>query len=355
MGEVLEKQQTRITARAKTQEFTPGHQSPFLVCLTVGDCNFHLLCYPHGITNPSADTLNPKDAPNIAKKATKTAQKPWHVLRPPMPWHKPRVRPADGEMVILIHGLWRSMWAMDPMAAYLHQLGYHTINVPYPSFRKPIEASCQIVHQAIQDHNKQGPIHFVTHSLGGIVTRKLLADLPKKQTGRVVMLAPPNQGSEIIGWLDHCGPLKHTLGPAGQQLRMGEVDAPPISLETDTAIIMGKRSLLPFFRPLLDSENDGIVSVESGKIEGMNEFHILDADHTFITTDPEAMNMTAQFLKDGKITHRTYGTHKTYHPKPYQLRALRSLLRPAPQATTRATPSTVKNHIFQLSLFLTSD
>jgi len=82
---------------------------------------------------------------------------------------------------------------------------------------------------------------------------------------------------------------------------MGAVDAPPIPENIDTAVIMGKRSLLPFFRPLLDPENDGIVSVESGKIEGMNEFHILDADHTFIATEPEAMKMTAQFLKEGKI------------------------------------------------------
>lgn len=218
-----------------------------------------------------------------------------------MPWHQPRVRPGDGDIVILLHGLWRSLWAMEPMAHYLHQQGYHTINVPYPSFRKPIEESCRIVHNAIRLHEKGSHIHFVTHSLGGIITRKLLAELPLKQTGRVVMLAPPNQGSEIVQWLDKCGPLKHTLGPAGQQLRMGSVDAPTLAEETDAAVIMGRRSTIPFFRTLLDDENDGIVSVESGKIEGMNEFHILDTDHTFIATDPRVMKMTAQFLNDGKI------------------------------------------------------
>jgi len=226
----------------------------------------------------------------------------WHVLRPPMPWHKPRIRPAeDGEIVILIHGLWRSLWAMEPMAEYLNQMGYHTINVPYPSFRKPIEESSRLIHNTINLHDKGTRIHFVTHSLGGIISRKLLAELPQQQTGRVVMLAPPNQGSEIIQWLDQCGPLKHTLGPAGQQLRMGKVDAPPVAEETDTAVIMGRRSTIPFFRTLLDPENDGIVSVESGRIEGMNEFYILDTDHTFIATDPRVMEMTAQFLNDGKI------------------------------------------------------
>ena len=216
-----------------------------------------------------------------------------------MPWHKPRVRHSDGETVILIHGLWRSMWAMDPMAEYLHQHGYHTINIPYPSFRKSIEDHCQLIQKIIQTLDPNQKINFVTHSLGGIITRRLLAELSPKQTGRVVMLAPPNQGSEIIQWLDQCGPLKYTLGPSGQQLRMGKVEAPPLNPKTDVAIIMGNRSVLPFFRHLLDSENDGIVSVESGKIEGMNEFYILDTDHTFIATNPHAQEITAEFLKKG--------------------------------------------------------
>ena len=218
-----------------------------------------------------------------------------------MPWHKPRIRAADGEIVILLHGLWRSMWAMDPMAKFLNQQGYHTINVPYPSFRKPIEHSCSIIRNAIKHHEKGTRINFVTHSLGGIITRKLLTGLTPNQTGRVVMLAPPNQGSEIIPWLDKCGPLKHALGPAGQQLRLGAVDAPPLNKKTDVAVIMGRRSTLPFFRRLLETENDGIVSVENGRIDGMNEFHTLDTDHTFIATDPKAMAMTAEFLKEGKI------------------------------------------------------
>lgn len=225
------------------------------------------------------------------------------MLRMPMPWHKPQIRPADGDVVILLHGLWRSLWAMEPMARHLHSLGYHTVNIPYPSFRKPMEESCSMIQAAIHHHGKTehpGKIHFVTHSLGGIITRKLLAKIPLQQTGRVVMLAPPNQGSEIVNWLDQCGPLKRTLGPAGMELGYGCIDAPTLHQDTDAAVIMGKRSTIPFFRTLLDPENDGIVSVESGRIEGMNEFHILDTDHTFIASDPRVKEMTARFLKNGK-------------------------------------------------------
>lgn len=217
-----------------------------------------------------------------------------------MPWHKPVVREADGDAVIILHGLWRSIWAMDPMADYLHRQGYHTINVPYPSFRKPMDDLTRTVHEALKLHGGGRKVHFVTHSLGGIITRRLLRELPPGQTGRVVMLAPPNQGSEIIDWLEHCKPLHATLGPAGKALGTRCIDAPPAPEETDTAVIMGRRSTIPFFRSFLDQENDGIVSVERGRLEGMNEFHVLDTDHTFIATELEVMEMTCRFLRCGK-------------------------------------------------------
>ena len=225
-----------------------------------------------------------------------------------MPWHKPIVRETNAEAVILLHGLWRSIWAMEPMAQYLHQQGYHTINLPYPSFRKPIEDITQMVYETMQLYGGDRKIHFVTHSLGGIITRLLLNEIPNHQTGRVVMLAPPNQGSEIVDWLEHCKPLKATLGPAGAQLGTDQINLPPPPEDTDTAVIMGSKSTLPFFRTFLDEENDGIVSVNRGKVHGMNEFHVLDTDHTFIASDPRVMEMTDYFLREGR-TNRHSSTY----------------------------------------------
>ena len=216
-----------------------------------------------------------------------------------MPWHQPRIREAAGDTVILLHGLWRSMWAMDPMANFLHSKGYHTINIPYPSFRKPIPEIVSHVREIIDLHDNGRPVHFVTHSLGGIITRQLLSDVPPQQIGRIVMLAPPNQGSEIIDWLAHCAPLKMTLGPAGAKLGSETLDAPTLSQKLDSAVIMGRKSSIPFFRWLLDQENDGIVSVDRGKIDGLNEFHVVDTDHTFIATEPTVMDMTKSFLQHG--------------------------------------------------------
>jgi len=216
----------------------------------------------------------------------------------------PRVKKAltdDADAVILLHGLWRSMWAMEPMAKYLHQQGYHTINVPYPSFRKPMEELTKIIHDALRLHGDNRKVHFVTHSLGGVILRKLLNELATDQVGRVVLLAPPNQGSEIIDWCSRCAPMRFSLGPAGMQLASEAIDAPALPDKVDSAIIMGKQSAIPFFRKLLDEDNDGIVSVERGKVDGMNEFRVFNADHTFIASDPKVMQMTQHFLRTGKL------------------------------------------------------
>jgi len=194
------------------------------------------------------------------------------------------------------------MWAMDPMAAFLNGQGYHTVNIPYPSFRKPIEDIISQVHDVIAEQETGRPVHFVTHSLGGIVTRQLLADLPPKLTGRIVMLAPPNQGSEIIDWVARNGPLRYTLGPAGMKLGSNTLDAPILPKHIDSAVIMGQRSSIPLFRWLLDEKNDGIVSVERGKTPGLNEFHVVDTDHTFIATEPQVMEMTSNFLSEGRTS-----------------------------------------------------
>lgn len=218
----------------------------------------------------------------------------------PMPWHRSIVRENDADAVILLHGLWRSLWAMEPMAKFLHEHGYHSINVPYPSFRKPMEELADLIHDAILLHGGDRKIHFVTHSLGGILARKLLHMLPAEQTGRIVMLAPPNQGSEIVDWALNYKPLARTLGPAGKGLGSGMLDSAPLPTQIDSAVIMGKQSNIPFFRSLLDKDNDGIVSVERGRIDGMNEFHILDTDHTFIASDHRVMDLTLKFLREGK-------------------------------------------------------
>lgn len=226
-----------------------------------------------------------------------------NAASPPMPWQKSRSKESDGnqETVILIHGLWRSVLAMEPMAKHLHAEGYNTVNIAYPSFTKPMDYILDMVENEVRGYLEKGTVHIVTHSLGGIITREILPKLPHDNLGRIVMLAPPNQGSEIIDWLGKYPMLRRTLGPAGLKLGTDKITAPHLPDNIDTAVIMGNNSLIPFFQKLMPTANDGIVSVERGKVKGMNEFHVLDADHTFIASDLRVMDMTLDYLRGNSI------------------------------------------------------
>ena len=141
---------------------------------------------------------------------------------------------------------------MDDLAVELHKQGYETLNLPYPSFRKSLDEIVKEV--ADQLGNSEKKTHFVTHSMGGIVLRKLAHEHPDQVTGRVVMLAPPNQGSEIIDWLEDCSFAKWALGPGGMALSTEEVmnKVPKLSGENEVGVVMGDQKNLRLFQPLLE-------------------------------------------------------------------------------------------------------
>lgn len=225
------------------------------------------------------------------------------MLTPPMPWDRPRWRPADGPTVVLLHGLWRGFHAMEPMARKLADEGFSTLNLPYPSTRFPIPTLVGHVAAEVAKVAGDQPVHFVTHSLGGILVRSLLAQSPPWQAGRIVMLSPPNGGSEIVDWSKRHPLIGRLLGPAGRAL--GSDGLPPslpsLPEGTQAAVIMGNRCTLPLFRKLLEQDNDGIVSVSRGKLDGLRGFAVINADHTFIQMHPEAIRLSTGFLRDGVL------------------------------------------------------
>ena len=224
------------------------------------------------------------------------------VLAPPLPWDKPRLREQNGaDVVVFLHGLWRSVWAMEPLARDLHQRGFETVNIPYASFRYDLDGIVAQIRGLLEESVEQGRrVHFVTHSLGGVVVKRLLEQVQVEKIGRVVMLAPPHRGSEIVDWLSR-SPARFVLGPAGEFLTSDKMSAHadhfPAGIEA--GIIMGEKSAIPFFSRLLEASNDGIVSVEKGRLFGIKEFKVVAADHTFIASDPEVLAMVGRFLNEG--------------------------------------------------------
>ena len=191
---------------------------------------------------------------------------------------------------------------MQPLARALESKGFSTLNIPYASSRMPIANLVAHVRFQIEKIAGDQPVHFITHSLGGILTRSLLTESVPWKNGRIIMLAPPNRGSEIVDW-SRGHPLIHlVLGPAGRSLGSDGVPCklPDLPADIEAAVIMGRRCSIPVFKKLLGTENDGIVSAAKGRIDGLKGFTVIDADHTFIQMHPETIRLSLHFLKTGE-------------------------------------------------------
>ncbi|MEI8593124.1 alpha/beta fold hydrolase [Photobacterium sp. Hal280] len=206
--------------------------------------------------------------------------------------------------VILLHGLARTANAMDPMAKALAQAGYQTVNMDYPSTKANIETLAEsVIPQALSQCQHNEPVHFVTHSMGGILVRQYLSANHIAGLGRVVMLAPPNKGSEIVDAMRDFSLYQWIYGPAGQQLGTDEASVPnrlgPVQFEL--GVIAGNYSINLLTSWLLPLPHDGKVSVASTRVEGMQSHLVLPVSHTFIMNNHEVIAQTLAFLRQGRF------------------------------------------------------
>ncbi len=214
---------------------------------------------------------------------------------------------AAVDCVVLLHGLARTAASMDVMQQALADAGFETANIDYPSRHHTVE---ELAAMAVPDgvaacRAKQGVerIHFVTHSLGGILLRQFLAGNELEELGRVVMLAPPNQGSNAVDELDHLPGFDWLNGPAGRQLGKGE-NSVPLRLgpaDFEVGIIAGSRTIDPVTSAVLDNPDDGRVSVEDTRLEGMRDFVVVEHSHAFIMRMSRPVELTIRFLTSGSF------------------------------------------------------
>lgn len=213
--------------------------------------------------------------------------------------------------VVLLHGLARTSDSMSKMNRALETAGYHVCNVSYPSRQHSIEVLTRdFVLPAVRSclTNPTDEVHFVTHSLGGIVVRQLAGSAPDLNIGRVVMLSPPNHGSEVVDKLGELALFKLINGPAGLELGTGH-ESTPLSLGPPSfraGIITGDRTINLILSLLIPGPDDGKVSIESAKLEGMAGFCVIPASHPFIMKDELAIEQTLVFLARGTFTCQAY-------------------------------------------------
>jgi len=216
------------------------------------------------------------------------------------------------DCVILLHGLTRSSGSMTALAQRLTEAGYRTVNLGYPSRKHPIAQLAELAIPpalAACKAGKSGQIHFVSHSLGGILVRQYLAHHTLANLGRTVMISPPSQGSEVVDKLGKMPGFHLLNGPAGGELGTGP-NSVPINLgpaHFEVGIITGTGSINLILSWLIPGEDDGKVSVQRARLDGMADFMTLPHSHPFIMGKQATIDQVLYFLEHGRFLRQGDG------------------------------------------------
>lgn len=183
----------------------------------------------------------------------------------------------------------------------LEAAGYRVVNIGYPSTREPMETLVELVRDKIVECcGELEQLHFVTHSMGGIVARLYLSEYSPSHRGRVVMLSPPSMGSEVIDAFADSPLLRLLLGPAGMRLGTDSASIPsrlgPAQFEL--GVITGDRTLNPINSWLIPGPDDGKVAVGRARVEGA-AFLVVPHTHPFIMNRRDVADQVISFLRDG--------------------------------------------------------
>ena len=209
--------------------------------------------------------------------------------------------------LVLLHGIARTRHSLWPVARAGAARGYAVASIGYPWRTGSIEELASIVATRVADAVPEGRMDVVAHSMGGIILRVAVAHglIPAERIHRVVMLAPPNRGSELAEVLRDQRLFQWVYGPAGQQLGTGAESAPlalpPLPFEC--GVIAGSRSSVPLVERVFGGPTDGRVSVARAKADGMTDFMVVHRAHSFMMWGADVLDATFAFLENGRFPH----------------------------------------------------
>jgi triacylglycerol lipase len=198
---------------------------------------------------------------------------------------------------------------MQPLARAAAAHGFDVLNLRYPSRSGSVRTLAEFIARAVAEFAPGRPLHFVTHSLGGILVRAAAGEgaIAPHRIARVVMLAPPNLGSEVPDlfsqgrWRQRL--FRVALGPAALELGTTPSSA-PLTLPTpgfEFGVIAGSRSLNPLLSHAIAGRNDGKVSLARAAHPAMRDFLVVPHSHTFLMRVPRVIQAALHFLEHGRF------------------------------------------------------
>ena len=205
------------------------------------------------------------------------------------------------EAVVLIHGMKRTGRSMRKMARAMEAANYNTIVCSYPSDRS-VHATATNLFAALAPIIETAPrIHFITHSLGGILLRDAFRNGAPSNLGRVVMLGPPNGGSQHIDRFANLPLFETFWGTPAPELGTG-TDSFPASLppiDFPCGVIAGSNGGILGW--MLPDENDGKVTVTNAWTAGLADFLVLPTGHTWMMRNNAVISNALEFLRTGRF------------------------------------------------------
>ncbi len=210
------------------------------------------------------------------------------------------------QLIFLIHGINSSPKDFKKMETAFKSYDYKVINFGYHSKVYTVnQIADNFLKRKIASVSQNDTINFITHSLGAIVLRAYLRDNKPKNIGKIVMIAPPNQGSEVANFFKDFFLYKIFYHKSGASLSYNGIKklALPNCDNYFCGIIAGTHTQLPFFSIFIKGEDDGKISVERTKLKGMKDFITLPYPHDTILKKQETIIQCKEFIKNGKFKH----------------------------------------------------
>lgn len=216
---------------------------------------------------------------------------------------------TKNDYVVILHGIARTRRHMRKLETYLSKQGYEVCNLNYPSTKQSLEQLVDTTWQIICEQlTENKSIHFVGYSMGGLIVRAMLSKYRPQQLGKIVLLGTPNKGSEVADFLKNFWLYKKIWGPAGQQLITDQQATAHLfsRIDYEVGIIAGNRPIDLVSSTIIGKPNDGKVSIDSTKLDGMVDHIVLPVNHTWFPHNKLVQQQTAHFLQHGKFNHSAH-------------------------------------------------